>query len=299
MAPKRIWSLLALPGVAWLAAFFLVAFYAVVAVGLGNVTELYQPVPHWNPLDWNVGYLLQAIDDVLPGGRSWDVFTRTLLYVVVAVAIALAIGYPVAYYVSRHAGRAKAPLLVLLVLPFWISYLMRMFAWTNLLDSGGYAAKVLDALSLDTLFDKLGLLHGSDWLGGQPIAVIMGLVYGYVPYLIIPLYASLDRIDQRLIEAARDLGAPPRDAFRRVVLPLSKAGTLGGIVLIALPMFGDYYTPDLMSGSPKTAMLGNAINGYVQGGPDKSLGAALTILLSAFLLIFMLYYLRVLRREDA
>ncbi len=294
MAPKRIWSLLAAPGVLWLGAFFLVAFYAVIAVGLGNVTELYQPVPHWNPLDWNVGYLLQAIDDVLPGGRSWDVATRTLLYVFVAVIVSLAIGYPVAYYVSRHAGRARTLLLVLLVLPFWISYLMRMFAWTNLLSSGGYAAKVLHALSLDRLF-----IGGGDWLGGQAITVIMGLVYGYVPYLIIPLYASLDRIDQRLIEAARDLGAPPRSAFTRVVLPLSKAGTLGGIVLIALPMFGDYYTPDLMSGSPKTAMLGNAINGYVQGGPDKSLGAALTMVLAAFLLIFMLYYLRVLRREDA
>jgi ABC-type spermidine/putrescine transport system permease subunit I len=294
MAPRRIWSFLALPGVAWLAAFFLVAFYAVISVGLGNVTELYQPVPHWNPLDWNVGYLFQAAGDVLPGGRTWDVFHRTLVYVVSAVAISLAIGYPVAYYVSRYAGRWRGLLLVLLVLPFWISYLMRMFAWTNLLANGGYAADVLKALSLDRL-----LIGGGDWLGGQPIAVIMGLVYGYVPYLIIPLYAALDRIDQRLIEAARDLGAPPREAFRRVVLPLSKAGTLGGIVLISLPMFGDYYTPDLMSGSPKTAMLGNAINGYVQGGPDKSLGAALTILLSAFLFVFMLYYLRILRRDDA
>ena len=293
MSPRRIWTLLALPGVAWLAAFFLVAFYAVMAVGLGNVTELYQPVPHWNPLDWNVGYLLQAIEDVLPGGRTWDVFHRTLVYVVAAVAISLAIGYPVAYYVSRYAGRWRGLLLVLLVLPFWISYLMRMFAWTNLLANGGYAADVLHALSLDRL-----LIHGGDWLGGQPIAVIMGLVYGYVPYLIIPLYAALDRIDQRLIEAARDLGAPPREAFLRVVLPLSKAGTLGGIVLIALPMFGDYYTPDLMSGSPKTALLGNTINNYVQGGPDKALGAALTLLLSAFLLIFMVYYLRVLRQEN-
>src|SRR5689334_7673180 len=297
MAPRRIWTLLALPGVAWLAAFFLVAFYAVVSVGLGNVTELYQPVPHWNPLDWNVGYLLRAIDDVLPGGRTFDVFIRTLLYVVLAVAISLAIGYPVAYYVSRYAGRWRGLLLVLLVLPFWISYLMRMFAWTNLLDTGGYVARALDAVSLDRPLESLGLMSGDDWLGGQPIAVIMGLVYGYVPYLIIPLYAALDRIDQRLIEAARDLGAPPAAAFRRVVLPLSKAGTLGGVVLIALPMFGDYYTPDLMSGSPKTAMLGNAINGYVQGGPDKALGAALTLLLSAFLLVFMLYYLRELRRE--
>jgi putrescine transport system permease protein len=298
MIGRRVWTALAAPGMLWLGLFFLVAFYAVVAVGLGNVTELYQPVPHWNPFGWNVGYVWRALQDVLPGGRSWDVFHRTLVYVVVAVVLSLAIGYPVAYYVSRHAGRWKAPLLVLLVLPFWISYLMRMFAWTNLLDSGGYVARALDALSIDTLLEKVGLLSGGDWLGGQPIAVIMGLVYGYVPYLIIPLYAALDRIDQRLIEAARDLGAPPAQAFRRVVLPLSKAGTLGAVVLIALPMFGDYYTPDLMSGSPKTAMLGNAINGYVQGGPDKALGAALTLLLSAFLLVFMLYYLRTLRRES-
>jgi spermidine/putrescine transport system permease protein len=297
MIGRRVWTALAAPGMLWLGLFFLVAFYAVVAVGLGNVTELYQPVPHWNPFTWNVGYVWQALQDVLPGGRSWDVFARTLLYVLVAVLLSLAIGYPVAYYVSRHAGRWKAPLLLLLVLPFWISYLMRMFAWTNLLDSGGYVARALNALSIDTLFDKLGLLSGNDWLGGQPIAVIMGLVYGYVPYLIIPLFAALDRIDERLIEAARDLGAPPAQAFRRVVLPLSKAGLLGAVVLIALPMFGDYYTPDLMSGSPKTAMLGNAINGYVQGGPDKALGAALTLLLSAFLLVFMLYYLRTLRKE--
>jgi ABC-type spermidine/putrescine transport system permease subunit I len=296
---KRAWAFLALPGMAWLAAFFLVAFYAIIAVGLGNITDLYEPIPHWNPLEWNVGYLLKAIDDVLPGGRTWGVFVRTLLYVAVAVVLSLAIGYPVAYYVSRQArGRTKAILLVLLVAPFWISYLMRMFAWTNLLDANGYAARVLNALSIDSLFSALGLLDGNDWLGGQPIAVILGLVYGYVPYLILPLYASLDRIDQRLIEAARDLGASPGGAFRRVVLPLSKAGTLGGIVLIALPMFGDYYTPDLISGSPKTAMLGNTINNYVQGGPDKALGAALTLLLAAFLLVFMLYYLRVLRREE-
>ncbi|MBE2315497.1 ABC transporter permease [Solirubrobacter sp. CPCC 204708] len=291
----RRWALFAAPGMAWLAAFFLVAFYAVVAVGFGNVTDVYDPVPHWNPLEWNVGYMLQALEDIAPGGRTWPVFVRTLLYVAIAVALSLAIGYPVAYYVSRYAhGRMKALLLILLAAPFWISYLMRMFAWTNLLADGGYAATVLNALSLDAL-----LLDGEDWLGGQHVAVVMGLVYGYVPYLILPLYASLDRIDERLIEAARDLGASSAGAFRRVVLPLSRAGTLGGIVLIALPMFGDYYTPDLMSGSPRTAMLGNTINNSVQGGPDKALGAALTLLLSAFLLVFMLYYLRELRRENA
>ena len=298
MGSRWIWRALAIPGLVWLAVFFVVAFYAIISVGLGNVTTLYEPVPHWNPLDWNVGYIWQGLKAVLPGGDTWDTFLRTIIYVFVAVVLSLAIGYPVAWYAARHAGRWRGLVLVLLVLPFWISYLMRMFAWTNLLAENGYASRALNSLSIDTLFQKLGLLDGSDWLGGQHIAVILALVYGYVPYLILPLFAALDRIDQRYIEAARDLGASPAGAFWRVVVPLSKTGTLAGIVLIALPMFGDYYTPDLISGSPKTAILGNAINGYVQGGPNKSLGAALTILLSAFLLVFMLYYLRVVRADQ-
>jgi spermidine/putrescine transport system permease protein len=298
MGSRWIWRALAIPGLLWLGVFFVVAFYAIISVGLGNVTTLYEPVPHWNPLDWNVGYIWQGLKAVLPGGDTWDTFLRTIIYVFVAVVLSLAIGYPVAWYAARHAGRWRGLILVLLVLPFWISYLMRMFAWTNLLAENGYASRALHTLSIDTLFQKLGLLDGSDWLGGQHIAVILALVYGYVPYLILPLFAALDRIDQRYIEAARDLGASPAGAFWRVVVPLSKTGLIAGIVLIALPMFGDYYTPDLISGSPKTAILGNAINGYVQGGPDKSLGAALTILLSVFLLVFMLYYLRVVRADQ-
>jgi spermidine/putrescine transport system permease protein len=292
------WRLLALPGIAWLAAFFVVAFYAIVSVGLGNVTTLYQPVPHWNPLEWNVGYIWQALEAVLPGGQNWDTFLRTVIYVAVAVTLSLLIGFPVAWYTARHAGRWRGLILVALVLPFWISYLMRMFAWTNLLASDGYATRVLDALSVDSLLSSVGLLDGHDWLGGQHVAVILALVYGYVPYLILPIFVAVDRIDERVLEAARDLGASPAGAFWRVALPKARAGVLAGIVLIALPMFGDYYTPDLISGSPKTSMLGNAINGYVQGGPDKALGAALTLVASAFLLVLMLFYLRTLRAEQ-
>src|SRR3954451_15907264 len=105
MGSRRLWSLLTLPGIAWLAAVFLFAFYAGASVGLGNVTELYQPVPHWNPLDWNGGYLLHVMDDAVPGVRTWDVSVRTLIHVAVALILSLAIGYPVAYYTSRHAGR--------------------------------------------------------------------------------------------------------------------------------------------------------------------------------------------------
>jgi spermidine/putrescine transport system permease protein len=294
----RLWGLLALPGLAWLAAFFLVAFYAIVSVGFGNVTTLYEPLPHWNPLDWNVGYVWEALKGVVPGGRTWDDVVRTLAYIAIAVVLSLAIGYPVAWYAARHARRWRGPLLVCLVLPFWISFLMRMFAWTNLLDTGGYAARALHALSLDALLRSVGLLDGGDWLSGQHVTVVLGLVYGYVPYLILPLFATLDRIDGRLIEAARDLGATPAGAFGRVVLPLSRTGTLAGVVIIALPMFGDFYTADLLSGSPRTSMLGNVINTSLLGGPDKPLGSALTLLLSAFLLVLMLYYLRALRADQ-
>ena len=298
MGSRWIWRALAIPGLAWLALFFVVAFYAIISVGLGNVTTLYEPVPHWNPLDWNVGYIWEGLKAVVPGGNRGTPSCARSCYVFVAVVAVARHRLSGRLVRSAPRGRWRGPILVLLVLPFWISYLMRMFAWTNLLAENGYATRALHALSIDTLFQKLGLLDGNDWLGGQHIAVILALVYGYVPYLILPLFAALDRIDQRYIEAARDLGASPAGAFWRVVVPLSKTGMLAGIVLIALPMFGDYYTPDLISGSPKTSIMGNAINGYVQGGPDKSLGAALTILLSLFLLIFMLYYLRVVRADQ-
>jgi ABC-type spermidine/putrescine transport system permease subunit I len=295
---SRLWGALALPGLAWLTVFFLVAFYAIISVGLGNVDTLYTPIPHWNPLEWNVGYLWAALKGVAPGGQTWDDVVRTLAYITIAVILALAIGYPVAWYAARHAGRWRGVLLVCLVLPFWISYLMRMFAWTNLLDTNGYAARALHALSIDSMLGSLGLLDGGDWLAGQHVTVILGLVYGYVPYLILPLFATLDRIDQRLIEAARDLGAPPMSAFLRVVLPLSRTGMLAGIVIVALPMFGDYYTADLLSGSPRTSMIGNVINTSLLGGPGKPLGSALTLIMSAFLLVLMLYYLRALRSDQ-
>ena len=145
---------------------------------------------------------------------------RTTVYVVVAVGLSLAIGYPVAWYAARHAGRWSTALLVALVLPFWISYLMRMFAWTNLLDAGRLrGARARRAARSTRCCASVGLFEPGGWLGGQHVTVIMGLVYGYVPYLILPLYAALDRIDPRMIEAARDLGASPAGAFRHVVLP--------------------------------------------------------------------------------
>jgi ABC-type spermidine/putrescine transport system permease subunit I len=121
--------------------------------------------------------------------------------------------------------------------------------------------------------------------------VILGLVYGYIPFFILPLYASLDRIDGSQLDAARDLGGSPRSTFWRVTLPLSRQGILAGSVIITLPMFGDYYTPDLMSGQNKTRMIGNQINALIHGQGKSPEGASLTLLLSGFVAILMLYYL--------
>jgi spermidine/putrescine transport system permease protein len=293
------WRLLSLPGVAWLTLFFLVAFYAVLAVAFGNQNTLSEPVPFWNPWEWNVGYVLKVLENIVTGGQFLTVFARTFLFVFIAIGLAIAIAYPVAYYTARHAGRWKWLLLVLLILPFWINYLMRMLAWINLLSPDGWGTRIMEATGIEWIFLQLGLLASpGGWLDGQPATVILALVYGYVPFLVLPLFATLDGIDQREIEAARDLGASPFDAFRRVTLPLSMPGLLAGVVLIALPMFGDYYTPDLVSASPKTSMIGNQIDQLTRQGSEKVTGAVLTMILAALLLVLMLYYLRTTRRAD-
>ena len=284
MYPRWLWPTFAAPGVIWLILLFLVPFYAVVGVAFGSVDPILGfAVPAWNPANWNTGWVTQVLGELAPGGIYWDVAVRTIEYVVISLAGCALIGYPVAYYIARHAGRTKTLLLILLILPFWISYLMRMLAWVNLLAPDGYVNRFL--IWSHVLSSPYGFLDG------QSSTVIWALIYGYIPYFILPLYASLDRIDRSYLEAARDLGASPFRAFLHITLPLSKTGLLGGAVLIALPMFGDYYTPNIVSGAPTTSMIGNQIDLYFHGGPQPTIGAAITILLSLFLLILMGYYL--------
>ena len=135
------WRLLALPGVAWLSVFFLVALYAVLAVAFGNQDTLSQPVPFWNPLDWNVGYVLEMLKNIWHGGQFLTVSLRTIEFVAIAVGLSLLIGYPVAYFTARHAGRWRGVVLLGLILPLWINYLMRMLAWINLLAPDGLGTR--------------------------------------------------------------------------------------------------------------------------------------------------------------
>jgi spermidine/putrescine transport system permease protein len=289
---RWFWPSFALPGAAWLVLLFLVPTYAVLAVAFGTTDPIFQnPVPAWNPLDWQFETFRSVLNDLRPGHVFWTVFVRTFAYVGLSLAGCLLIGYPVAYYLARHARKTKGLLLVLLVIPFWVSYLMRMLAWIGLLLPDGLVNRTLEALGI--------ISQPYGWLDGQASSVVFALIYGYVPYMILPLYATLDRIDRRVLEAGRDLGASPIRTFVHVTLPLSRNGILAASVLIALPMFGDYYTNDVISGSPKTSMIGNQINLFFQEGTQKTVGASLVIVLSVLLGVLMSYYLWVTVRASA
>jgi len=206
---------------------------------------------------------------------------------VIASAICLTLGYAVAYYVAKYGGRRRTLFLILLIAPFWISYLMRMLAWQSLLTNDGYMNKFLGIFGVAP--------YG--WLEGKPITVILGLVYGYIPYMILPLFGFLDRIDNALLEAGRDLGASPFQTFRRVTLPLSKPAILAALVIVSLPMFGDYYTANILSGSPKTNMIGNILDDSVQTSGQGPEAAVFTLILITILIVPMVYYLRSTARD--
>jgi spermidine/putrescine transport system permease protein len=264
---------------------FVLPFYTIVSIAFGTVDVFRNPLPVWQPWYWSSQYLTGVLGKIF-GSNAFlrPTYLRTLWYVVAASAICLVIAYAVAYYVARYAGKRKTMFLILLISPFWISYLMRMLAWVNLLESDGYVNRVLQLLHL--------IPHPYPWLEGRSITVILGLVYGYIPYMILPFYGFLDRIEINLLEAGRDLGASPASTFWRVTLPLSKPAIYAGLVIISLPMFGDYYTNNLLSGSPSTNMIGNLIDDSVNSFGQGPEGAVLVLLLMLILIAPMAYYLR-------
>jgi ABC-type spermidine/putrescine transport system permease subunit I len=280
-----LWVGLAAPGAVWLIVLFVVPFYVMLAVAGGGINEFFQTVvPVWNPLNWS-SWNLSAVWHEIVGAGSYigAPALRTVLYTAAASVISLAIAYPVAYFVARQAQKRKALYLVLLIAPFWISYMMRMLAWIDLLQQNGL---------FNSALSSIGLPGNTDWLGGKPITVILGLVYGYIPYLILVLYSFLDRIDQRLLEAAQDLGLGKWRTFWRVTVPLSKPAIIAGTFITVLPMLGDYYTNQLLSGSPSTTMIGNAIEGQLDAPGQAGQGAVLSLMLLIVLLIPMTLYVR-------
>lgn len=285
--PKSYWPSFTLPASIWLAVFFVLPFYVVLSVAFGTVDPLFRtPLPVYQPWWWSFATFSETLQKFVGGDPIYlDPLIRTILYVVAASAICLVVGYAVAYYTARHAGRYRGLILVLLISPFWISYLMRIYSWQSLLQPDGYINDIAGIFGVVPI----------DWLAGKPVTVILGLVYGYIPFMILPLFGFLDRIDVSVLEAGRDLGAGALETFRRITLPLSKPGILAGVVIVSLPMFGDYYTNNLL-GSQRTSMYGNLIDNAVGQAGQQPEAGSLVLILIAIVMIPMLYYLHSTRR---
>ena len=287
---KLLWPALALPGTLWLILLFVLPMYVVFAIVFGQVDPIFQtPLPVWNPVQWNTVQFTDVFRHIVGSqGYFGPALLRTAIFVASASVICLLIAYPVAYYTARLARHHRNLLLALLIAPFWISYMMRMLAWVNLLQNDGLVNKTLG----------LGLFSVNvDWLNGRSFVVILGLVYGYVPYMILPLYAGLDRLQPNILEAARDLGAGRFDTFRRVTLPLSRPAIVASVLLTCLPMLGDYFTNDLLSGQPRTSMVGNLINNTVLTPGQTGQAGAFVLLVLVVSLVPMIWYVRSSRSE--
>ncbi len=213
--------------------------------------------------------------------RLWDpvyavIFLRSFWIAAVATALCLVLGFPLAMFIARSGSR-KNLYLSLVILPFWTSFLIRTYAWMFLLRDTGILNSLLQALRI--IREPLSLLYNDG-------AVILGLVYGFLPFMVLPLYATLERLDPSLLEAAADLGARPRDTLVRVTFPLCAPGIRAGAILVFVPCLGTYLTSDLLGGS-KTVMIGNLVQNQFTASRDWPFGAALSLALMAIAMVLL------------
>ncbi|SDY72025.1 spermidine/putrescine transport system permease protein [Micromonospora pattaloongensis] len=265
--------LLLLPGALWLALFF-----AVPAVQLA-ATSLYDPA---GSLD--LGYAMTWAFGNYPDALAayWPQFARSFAYAGIATVLAVLLGYPLAYAIAQKAGRWKNLMLVCVVAPMFTSFLLRTLAWKTILSDNGW---------LVGLLRDLHLLAPDGRLLATPAAVVLGLTYNFLPFMVLPLYANLERLDYRLLEAASDLYASPVRVFRRVTLPLSMPGLVAGTLLFFIPASGDYINAELL-GTPNEYMIGNVIDSAFLVRLDYPQAAALSFLFMAVILAIVFVYVR-------
>ena len=185
-------------------------------------------------------------------------YLASLKYAAATTVLCLLIGYPFAYFMARAKATVQPVLLMLVMLPFWTSFLLRVYAWRGLLTEGGWVADAIVGLGLDQLLLQLGLISSAGKLMHTPFSLVLGMTYTYLPFMILPLFGNLVKMDLRLLEAAADLGATPWVAFWKVTVPLSKAGIIAGSMLVFIPCVGEYVIPELLGG-PETLMIGRVL----------------------------------------
>jgi len=271
MNENRFASAFLVPGGLWLVALFVAPLVFLLALSFGYTDDLGEALYGWNPENYS-----RVFDaDLLP------VLVRSVGFALATVVLCLLIGYPVAYYIAVFGGRWKNVLLALVVLPFFVNYLVRTYAWIAMLGDDGLVN---------------GVLGGDIRFLNTPYAVIGGLVYGFLAFMILPIYASLARMDPSLIEAGKDLYGGPWQTFRNVTWPHTTQGVLAGSVLVFLPAVGDFVSASLLGG-PDEVMVGNLIQQQFQASDNWPFGAALTVVMMAFLMVWMVLYLRSAARE--
>ncbi|WP_018544825.1 ABC transporter permease [Streptomyces sp. LaPpAH-108] len=288
-APRRrgrftpYWLLL--PGILWLVVFFALpmVYQASTSVQTGSLEKGYQ-------VTWHFATYWDAL------AEYWPQFLRSVLYAAAATVLCLLLGYPLAYLIAFRAGRWRNLIMVLVIAPFFTSFLIRTLAWKTILADNGPVVHAMNSLHLLDLTDWLGWTAG-DRVLATPLAVVCGLTYNFLPFMILPLYTSLERIDGRLHEAAGDLYARPWTTFRKVTFPLSLPGVVSGTLLTFIPAAGDYVNAELL-GSTDTRMIGNVIQTQFLRVLDYPTAAALSFILMAAILAMVTFYIRRAGTED-
>ena len=266
----QILSLLS-PSAAWLLVFFLLPLVMVLLVSLGKRGP-YGGVVY----QWNLGNYIRFMDRIY-----FKIFFRSVWMATANTLLCLLFGYPLAYFIARRPKRWRNVLLLLVMIPFWTNFLVRTYAWMVILRDKGVINSLLMQIGIIT--KPLPLLFNQN-------AVILGLFYGYLPFMVLPLYASIEKLDFSLVEAAQDLGANSLVAFRRIVLPLTMPGIVAGAIITFIPSVGAYVTPDLLGGA-KAMMIGNLLQQQFLEVRDWPFGSAVGfILMVTVLLATMLYF---------
>ena len=273
---RRRDAVLLAPGLGWLVLFFAVPLVMIFIVSLGS-RDQYGGVVLDGLSARNYGRALEL--DFLP------TVLNSFKYALATTILSIAIAYPMAYYIARYGGRRKALLLVLVMLPFWTSWVIRTYAWMILLRDNGVVNSVLGTVGI-----------GPFQMLNTDIAVIFGMTYGFLPFTILPLYVAIDRLDPALVHAARDLYASSRAAFIHVTLPLTMPGIVAAAILTFIPTMGDYVTPDLLGGA-QTTTVAKVIQTLFMSSKDWPFGAALGFLMIVITIVGTVAGLRFLRRE--
>lgn len=275
------------PGMLWLALFYLAPLITLLRLSLSTLPSRFAVEADF---DWNIGNYTTAFTDFAPQ------FGRAFLYAGTATILTIAIGFPLAYVIAFRGGKYKTLLLGLVVIPFFTSYLIRTIAWRSLLADTGQVVQFLETIRLAGLLESLGVMDNGRILN-TPAAVIGGLTYNFLPFMILPIYVSLEKIDPRLVDAAQDLYSTAIQAFRKVVIPLSLPGVFAGTLLTFIPAAGDFVNA-LYLGSPNTTMIGNSIQDQFLVQNNLPLAAAMSFTLMFIITVFVMIYSRFFGTED-